>query len=294
MTATTPSAPLRALRRAIGLLPRGRVRATHWLARRLHAPIRDRVPPYHLGLTFTIDPRDLFQAEIWTGAYQPHLRSFLVSTVRPGDRVLCAGLHIGYIAAIARRLAGPDGVVVSAEPDPSARALAERNLALCERPSDARIHILDAGLSDRDAELQLNKSRTLGHSSFGSPHHLDRTIRVSVRRGDDWLKSLGVTQVDVMVLDVEGWELHALEGLRAVVEASANLRALVEANAWALTDAGSSIAALLEWWRVRGFDVHWAETADRTKPYGIDTEPITSLSGRTASDILCTRLLPAS
>jgi FkbM family methyltransferase len=293
VTATTPSAPLRALRRAIGLLPRGRTRATHWLARRLHTPIRDRVPPYRLGLTFTIDPRDLFQAEIWTGAYQPHLRSFLMSTVRPGDRVLCAGLHVGYIAAIARRLAGRGGIVLSAEPDPTARALAERNLALCERPSDAPIHILDAGLSDRDAELQFNKSRTLGHSSFGSPHHLDRTITASVRRGDDWLKSLGVTELDVMVLDVEGWELHALEGLRAVVSASANLRALVEANAWALTDAGSSIGALLEWWRGRGFEVRWAQTADPRKPYGLDAAPITTVSANVASDILCTRLAPA-
>jgi FkbM family methyltransferase len=252
------------------------------------------VPPYGLDLTFTIDPQDLFQAEIWTGAYQPHVRSFLMSTIRPGDRVLCAGLHVGYIAAIARRLAGPDGLVLSAEPDPTARALAARNLTLCERASDAPIHILDAGLSDRAAELQFNKSQTLGHSSFGTRHHLDRAITVSVRRADDWLKGLGVRELDVMVLDVEGWELHALEGMRDVVEASPRLRALVEANAWALADAGSSIGALLDWWHARGFEVRWAETADPRKPFGLDATPIASLDGATASDVLCTRRLDAS
>jgi FkbM family methyltransferase len=287
--ATTPAAPLRALRRAIGLLPRGRARATHWLARRLRHPLVDTIPPYELGLRFVIDPADLFQAEIWTGAYQPHVISFLLKTVRPGDRVLCAGLHVGYIVAIARRLAGSTGVVLTAEPDASARAVARRNLALCARASDAPLHLLEAGLSDIAAELQLNKSQTLGHSSFGSPHHLERTVTAAVQRGDQWLQSIGVDGLDVMVLDVEGWEVRALEGLRQTITRSRRLQALVEANEWALIDAGSSLTQLVSWWHDSGFDVRWAQMVDRKAPHGV-TGPVAAGDGPpAASDLLCTR-----
>src|SRR6185312_15372579 len=104
------------LRQMIARLSRGRsraARAVHYLRRR---PFLDIVEPADLDIRLWIDPADRFQLEIWAGAYQTHVVGWLRRTVRPGDRVLCVGLHVGYIAGVCRRLAGPGGAVFSDEP----------------------------------------------------------------------------------------------------------------------------------------------------------------------------------
>src|SRR5688572_14691685 len=140
---------LQLLRRSAAMLPRGRARFARLLSAVMKRPFVDVVEPSDLGTRMAIDPRDPFQLEIWLGAYQPHVISFLRSNVTPGARVLTAGLHIGYVAAIAARLAGENGSVFSAEPDPAAREAAMRNLALLDGHC-APVHVLAGGLSDSD------------------------------------------------------------------------------------------------------------------------------------------------
>jgi FkbM family methyltransferase len=278
--------PLRALRQAASLLPRGRGRLARALSGALHEPFVDVVEPSDLGVRLAIDPRDPYQLEIWLGAYQPHVVSFLRKCVHPGDTVLTAGLHIGFVAAVAAALAGPRGRVFSAEPDPNARARAERNLAL-RGVQSAPIAIFAGGLSDRDGELRLFASAVLGHSSFAAPHHPDREIVARTRRGDDWLAERGATRLDVVVLDVEGWEMHVLRGLEQTISRSPGLRALVEVSDWALRDAGSSSEELIAFFESRGFEVRWASEHGDGLRHGVWGARATGGRGAPALDILC-------
>lgn len=213
--------------------------------------------------------------------------SFLRRAIRLVDRVLCAGLHIGYVAALARRLAGPHGLVVSAEPDQSARQRAELNLRLSEGAACAPIRVLPAGLSDQDATLVLHKSSVLGHSSFGTQHHEEALVHAPVRRGDAWLAELGADGLDVLVLDVEGWELSVLSGLSRVLSNSPRLRAMIEVSEWALRDAGTSVDALLDLCWNAGLVVQWAERADERAPYGVKGALAKPRGGILANDVLC-------
>jgi FkbM family methyltransferase len=293
-TVGTAGLGLRLLRQVITRLPRGRTRAAQIVGRILRRPFIDHVPPYDADVRLVIDPRDRFQLEIWLGAYQPHVVSFLRRAIRPGDRVLCAGLHIGYVAAVARRLAGAGGLVLSAEPDQTARQWAEVNLRLSEGPTCAPIHVLPAGLSDQDATLAFHKSSVLGHSSFGTPHHQERLVDTPVRRGDTWLATLGVDALDVVVLDVEGWELSALRGLTAVLANSPGLRAMIEVSDWALRDAGTSAEALLAFCWNAGLVVQWAEHADDRAPYGVAGSLARPNQPILANDVLCVASADAS
>lgn len=286
---------LRFLRHVLSRLPRGRTRAAQVLRRMLRTPFIDDVPPYEAGVRLVIDPSDRFQLEIWLGAYQPHVVSFLRCAIRPGDRVLCAGLHVGYVAALARRLAGPEGLVMSAEPDPAARERAELNLRLSSAEGAcAPIHVLPAGLSDQDETLVFHKSSVLGHSSFGTPHHQETVVDVPVRRGDSWLAELGVEALDVVVLDVEGWELRALRGLEEVLAKSPGLRAMIEVSEWALRDAGTSADALLAFCWDAGLIVRWAERADDRAPYGVTGSVARPNQALLANDVLCVARAQAS
>jgi FkbM family methyltransferase len=201
--------------------------------------------------------------------------------------VLCAGLHVGYVAGLARVLAGPSGHVYAAEPDVNARTVAGRNLALGDQSRLAPIEIYAGGLSDQPGEIHLHESWRLGHSSFGAHHHHARDRVEPVTRGDDWLQSLGIRAIDALVLDVEGWEVHALRGLTAVIEASPKLRALVEVSDWALKTAGNTPADLITFWRERGFDVRWATDFGAHHPHGVWGDPVDIDGKRRAGDILC-------
>lgn len=268
-------------------LPRGRGRIARFLAGKLRKPFVARVPPFELDVRLTIDPSDAFQLEIWLGAYQPHVISFLTQSVRKDDVVLCAGLHVGYTVAIARRLAGPGGLVLSAEPDPAALGQGRNNLSLADPRRDAPVKILDGGLSDADDTLELHQSAVLGHSSFASPHHELRVTEASLRRGDAWLAELGVDHIDVMVLDVEGWELRVLRGLEHTLRRSSRLVAMVELSRWALADARTSPAAVVKFLRDQGIQVRWASMRSPTMPFGVWGDLVDSGDEGVANDILC-------
>ncbi len=245
---------LRQLARSlIARLPRGRAWAAGKLSRVLSEPFIDLVVPRALGVRMHLDPTDAFQLQMWVGACHPHVVEFLSRRVKAGSTVLCAGLHVGYFALLAARLSGPSGRVLAAEPDPRALLAARKNIALNAADRGARIDIFEGGLSDAAGLARLFHSATLGHSSFAAPHGGNDVLSVPVRRGDDWLAELGVRSIDLMVLDVEGWELHALRGLEQTIARSPSLAAIVEFSDWALADAGSSLDALAGFWTSRGY-----------------------------------------
>lgn len=278
---------LRSVRVGLSVLPRGRARLARALSRVVRRPFVDVVEPRSLRISLTVDPSDPFQMEIWVGAYQPHVLSFLQNTVRPGHRVLCAGLHIGYIAAAARRLAGPTGVVLSAEPDPVARDRGQANLSLSQDADAAPVIVFPGGLSDSNGEMQLHRSAVLGHSSLAGRHQAVADVTVKVLKGDEWLRSLGIASLDVMVLDVEGWETHVLNGLAATIASSRSLCALVEVSPWALAAAGSSATEVIAFWSSRNFDVRWASLHNPSLRFGVWGPPVTAEPSLPANDILC-------
>ena len=276
---------LRLLRTAAARLPRGRARLARVLSSVLRRSFVDTVEPADLRARMVIDPGDHFQLEMWLGTYQPHVISFLRRNVESGATVLTAGLHVGYVAALAARLAGARGRVFSAEPDPAAREAAERNLALLDEEC-APVHVLTGGLSDSNGNLTINLSSTLGQSSFAAPHHPRTTKLVPLRRGDEWLAGYGVTSLDVLVLDLEGWECHALRGLEPVISASPCIVALIEVCDWALRDAGDGVAALFDCLRGLGFELTWAENVGGQ--YGV-TGARADADRIRAGDVLCVR-----
>jgi FkbM family methyltransferase len=253
----------------------------------MRTPFVDVVEPHEYGVRLVVDPTDPFQLEIWLGTYQPHVVSFLRQTIRPGARVLCAGLHVGYIAGLARALAGPRGRVFSAEPDRAARERAHRNLSL--QVAVAPVDVFEGGLSDAEGTLLLHRSSVLGHSSFACEHQPLDERSVPVAPADQWLERLGVHDLDVIVLDVEGWELRVLKGLARTMSRSRSLVCLVEMTDWALQSAGTSSQELLEFLRDCGFEVRWVTKWGPRFPMGVWGPVIDDAHDALSNDVLCLR-----
>ncbi len=168
------------------------------------------------------------------GAYQPDLFTTLRQFIHKDDCVLMAGANIGYVPLALARMGCR---VVGFEADPRNVEACRRNLALNPQFD---IRLVGEGLSDRKETLMFWLSDTSGDSSFALHHHATKQVEVSVTTGDEALRALGINQLDGIVLDVEGWECHALEGLRQTISGHLPRWAIIECAPWALEGAGKT------------------------------------------------------
>lgn len=158
------------------------------------------------------DPRDRMRGKKLAlyGEYDVHEISLLCSLLKPGDHVLDIGANIGLYSLYFSRAVGESGRVIAFEPDPDNLALLKLNL---ERNECKNVEIVPCALNDQKAKGELFQDQTnRGHLSLFELEKTEGSITVSVRRGDEVMKELGV-QPRVAKIDVEGAEPGVIAGL---------------------------------------------------------------------------------
>jgi FkbM family methyltransferase len=161
---------------------------------RLGYPLRVRTVEMGIVQTFLVDQ--------YRCAGEPDI------AVRPGDVAIDGGACLGDTSLHFAHLAGESGRVVAYEFEPHNLELLEQNLAL--NPELAgRIDVRRAALWDCDgAEVAF---RPFGPASAIVPDGESRTTTETI----DGLVERGVVdRIDFIKLDIEGAELHALQGAR--------------------------------------------------------------------------------
>lgn len=136
-------------------------------------------------------------------------RHILSTLVKPGDAVLDVGANIGYMALLFSRLVGGQGKVIAFEP-------ASGNYD--ELSSSLSINLITNVTAVRcavgDCEGFIGFQEAL--NGRVSIHHGDSSVRQAAI--DNILVELKVEHVDVIKIDIEGYELRALEGARKTIE----------------------------------------------------------------------------
>ena len=225
------------VRNLVARLPRGRGRLASLLARKAEAGLFQ-LPSPLTGVKIHLDTGEPFQRLMAFGAYQPDLFRVLGRLIQEGDRVLMAGANIGYVPLA---LASLGCRVVGFEADPRNVEAARSNFALNPQFD---IRFVGEGLSDQKGALKFWQAETDSQSSFAVHKQGSKQSQVSVTTGDEALRELGINQLDGIVLDVEGWECHALEGLRQTLTGHLPRWAIIECAPWALESAGKTSADL--------------------------------------------------
>ena len=173
-------------------------------------------------------------------------RRFYEATLRPGMTVLDVGANIGLFTQLFARLVGPAGKVYSFEPAPELGRAVQNS---CEANRAANVTFFPYGLGE------VNEDRWLQRSFFNSGDNRVRVDasngtdaggadRISLRRGDDLLPAPATA--DFIKIDVQGWELHALRGLRELIDRSPRLEIYLEFWPQGLRAAGTEPAALFD------------------------------------------------
>lgn len=155
---------------------------------------------------------------MYCGLYEIRVIDALRRLLGPGGVFVDVGAHIGYHSAIAADIVGTTGAVYSFEP---VRVHFERLERMARMNPAHDIVPVRAAAADRngDATISIAGSSNAGWNTL-VPGHMppareERTERVRLIRLDEFLQERGVRTVTLIKIDVEGFELPVLNGLRS-------------------------------------------------------------------------------
>lgn len=153
-----------------------------------------------------------------------------------GDRVLDIGANIGYFTLLFGGLVSPTGSVFAIEPDKSNYDLLQSNIANNLMTGLARTWQIALGSQTGAARLYHAGSNNGMHRLYASVCCTDDSTEVSVVAGD----SLSLAPLDLIKIDIEGYEPAALQGLSLTLAGSPNLKILSEFSPLSIWEAGFS------------------------------------------------------
>jgi len=164
----------------------------------------------------------------WFGVWEPWITEWMLHRLRPGDIFVDVGANIGYYSLRAGRLVGPEGHVIAVEASPATR---ERMAACLERHDLSNVTVVEAaaGATMGTAEFYFGESGNPEHSSLlkWSPDAAVETT-VDVKPLDTILEECDCIEPRLVKIDVEGGELHVLDGARRLLGETRETEFLVE------------------------------------------------------------------
>jgi FkbM family methyltransferase len=185
------------------------------------------------------------------GTWEPEEGRLLRTLMRPGCRFLDVGANVGYFTLFAAQ-AVPDAVIDAVEPQPDNVAALRMNLWA----NQVRATVWPLALDARAGAVALTTAET----------NLGDTRSVEVDVGSDVVHGLVAPSAraddlfagrsfDVVKIDVQGFELEVLLGMRRVVADSPGIRLVVEFWPKAIRERGLQPPAVLGHYRQMGFDI---------------------------------------
>ena len=169
------------------------------------------------GYIFKLDPAQSIDEAIFVdGWFEGRFLEFLQGRFEPGAVALDVGANIGNHAI---HLSRDFAEIHCFEPNPDVFRRLTDNVH-SNRLDNIRLH--QAALGDCDDTLMFreNLEGNLGASGFvedDRPSGHSRILRLPVFDADKLVQRLGITRVDFIKIDVEGFELRVLKGLRATI-----------------------------------------------------------------------------
>ena len=160
-------------------------------------------------------------------------RQLLRKILFRGAVVVDAGANIGIYSQFLSRCVGRTGVVHSFEPSPDnfkRLCAATRNLS--------NVKPFQAALGERSGQSELYISDTLNvdHRVYKTGGDSRRAVPSEMIALDDYFKQ--GQRIDLIKMDIQGYELHALRGATRMLEKNADINVILEFWPFGLEQAG--------------------------------------------------------
>src|SRR5262249_44152307 len=152
-----------------------------------------------------LHPRDWIEYLILRGdGYEPRTLEFVRRNLAPGHHALCVGVNFGLHLLVAAKAVGPTGSVIGVEPQPATILRAVENVSL---NGFSNITLVLAALGGGHDVIPIG---TLPPGNSGSASLIGAAgpVHASLLPLRDLLAQTKVGHLDLMILDVEGYEIE--------------------------------------------------------------------------------------
>jgi FkbM family methyltransferase len=167
-------------------------------------------------------------------------RRLLARHLSPGSVVVDGGANIGIYSQFLARCVGPAGMVHSFEPD--LENFARLRTAVAGLPN---VRVNRLALSDKtgDSLLYLSQQLNVDHRAYPTEGETRRSVSIRSITLDDYFKP--GERVDLIKMDIQGYELYALRGANRVLVDNPDIMLLLEFWPYGLKQAGTNSVDLI-------------------------------------------------
>jgi FkbM family methyltransferase len=185
------------------------------------------------GQPFFVDTntRDVAAWIVMGGAWEYFVDDLLCALARPGDTFFDVGANLGYYTVKIGGLVGPQGRILSFEPNPQMFEMLSENVAINGYGARAQIFNLALGAEPGELTLTFDPAHPGGASlllpgEFGPAGGSSATVQIAA------LDSLvGADCIaDLIKIDVEGFEPLVFQGMQALLARSPDAAIISEVS----------------------------------------------------------------
>jgi FkbM family methyltransferase len=193
---------------------RGKWKVVSWLRRRFPVAVAGEMIEKRGGLVWSLDPSDYVCEDLFWIGEKDHWELFHLSRVIKGIysadcTFLDIGANFGYYSMVLAHTFGSHFQAYAFEPNPTVYERLVRNIGL---NSGVTVHPFMVGVGDQAGTVGMTC-----HDSNSGTTRLDGDGDVAVTTIDAFCAQRSIKRVDVMKVDVEGFELKVLHGARSTV-----------------------------------------------------------------------------
>ncbi|MBL7933999.1 MAG: FkbM family methyltransferase [Bacteroidia bacterium] len=169
--------------------------------------------------------------------------------IKPGDHILDIGANIGFYAELLSDMTGPTGQVYCFEPDSvNFRYLLKNTKGL------KNVTLFNKAVSSEKGTLKVYKSKLLNVDHRTYPvNNYDSIEEIESVSIDDLLEQGTIKSVQVIKIDIQGFELSAFAGMKKLLSAKENLKVVAEYWPHGFKRAGVSAIAFYDFFDNLGY-----------------------------------------
>jgi len=206
-------------------------------------------------MPFYIRPTPSSIQEYILQPFEPYTTELFLRALKPGAVVLDIGAQFGYYSLLAAKIVGPTGRVFAFEPVPSNFEILKKNIEINNFTSIIRPIRKAAGDKRGIVSIYLYKHSD-SHGMFRHPKAtVKETLSIECITIDEFLEENAINAVNIIKMDIEGYEPYALEGMKQIIFKSSNLILFTELVPGFLRLAGVKPEDYLKQLEKLGFDV---------------------------------------
>jgi len=153
------------------------------------------------------------------GTYKAGTLDIMKKCLRKGDIFIDVGANMGLMSIFASKVLDNNGIVYSFEPEPETFMILKKNI---EINLIKNIRIYNIGLGEKKSKSYIYTNPYAGRGSASLVKTLSQNdskrYEVYIETLDNFILEHNVTDVKMLKIDVEGWELQVLKGAKYLLQ----------------------------------------------------------------------------